>query len=565
MKVAGVLVLDTMTKVSSTLNVRWLGVAEYEDVLRLQRAYAHYSAASHLVLCEHPEVVTLGRHATEEHINGLQGIKVVRVERGGDVTWHGPGQLVGYPIVTLAEAVGNSVGSSEWVWRLEELLIRTLHAIGIDTAGREEGLRGVWVGDASGTRRKIASIGVRVEGGRTLHGFAMNVSTGPHAFNGITPCGIENVMMTSTQNEGCTLDVEEVRDVLLKYVDTLFGSAVSISYAGVRKQESSIDLLLVDAHSESGQSVQLRTRAAKAGLEAGIPQRERKPAWLKKPFKPNAEYQRVRNVVREHGLVTVCEEAGCPNISECWSSGTATFMLNGESCTRRCSFCLVDTAKPRALDLTEPTRVADAVVRMGLEYVVLTAVARDDLSDGGASGFCETIRAIRAAAPACRIEVLIPDCNGDEAALFSIINERPDVLNHNIETVIRLQNPVRSRATYHRSLGVLSLARHHGVPTKSGIIVGVGERDEEVLQCLDDLAAVGVGIVTIGQYLRPSAAHLGVQRWVEPSMFEEYKKHGESRGISHVEAGAYVRSSYLANEIHQAAIRAVSVELSSPC
>jgi lipoic acid synthetase len=200
---------------------------------------------------------------------------------------------------------------------------------------------------------------------------------------------------------------------------------------------------------------------------------------------------------------------------------------------------------------------------MGLEYVVLTAVARDDLPDGGASGFCETIRAIRVVAPSCLIEVLIPDCNGDEAALLSIINERPDVLNHNIETVLRLQNPVRSRATYHRSLGVLSLARHHGLRTKSGIVVGVGERDEEVLQCLDDLAGIGVEIVTIGQYLRPSAAHLGVQRWVEPSVFEEYKLHGENCGVAHVEAGAYVRSSYLANESHQAATHAVSVELTS--
>jgi lipoic acid synthetase len=553
-----------MRAVSGTLNVRWLGVAEYDDVLRLQRGLAHYSSSAHLILCEHPEVVTLGRHATDAHINALEGTKVVRVERGGDVTWHGPGQLVGYPIVTLAEAVGSSVGSSEWVWRLEELLIRTLRAIGLPNVDREDGLRGVWVRDEHGARRKIASIGVRVEGGRTLHGFALNVSTGDGAFNGITPCGIADVQMTSTTREGCALDLEEVRDALLQHVDLLFDSAVEVSYAGVRRAAPSSVQLLLDDPREGGQSVQLRTRATKAGLEVGVPQREPKPAWLRKPFKPSSEYQRVRSVVREHGLVTVCEEAGCPNISECWSSGTATFMLNGESCTRRCSFCLVDTAKPKALDPTEPSRVADAVVRMGLEYVVLTAVARDDLPDGGASGFCETMRAIRAVAPSCRIEVLIPDCNGDEDSLLSIIGERPDVLNHNIETVLRLQNPVRSRASYHRSLGVLSLARHHGLRTKSGIIVGVGERDDEVLQCLDDLAAVGVSIVTIGQYLRPSAAHLGVQRWVDPAVFEEYKKHGENRGISHVESGAYVRSSYLANESHQAAAHTVSVEITSP-
>jgi lipoic acid synthetase len=567
-KVAGSTVFGTVSPVSDVLMVRWLGVAEYEDVLRVQRGFARNSAEQHLILCEHPEIVTIGRHATDEHIKDLADVKSIRVERGGDVTWHGPGQLVGYPIVTLDDAVGSSVGSGTWVWRLEELIIKTLHAIGVESAQREDGLRGVWVRDQHGGKRKIASIGVRVEGGRTLHGFALNVSTGEDAFKGITPCGIEGVEMTSTQREGSPLEMPAVRDALLEHVGILFDHAVALSYAGVRDTTRSPVWGEEDTRWESGQSVQLRRKTVRAGLDVGVPQRERKPEWLRKPFKPTEEYQQVRNAVREHGLVTVCEEAGCPNITECWSSGTATFMLNGESCTRRCSFCLVDTAKPLALDPTEPQRVADAVVRMGLQYVVLTAVARDDLADGGASGFCDTIRAIRATSPACRIEVLIPDCNGDEASLLSIINERPDVLNHNIETVIRLQNPVRSRANYHRSLGVLALARQHGLATKSGIIVGVGERDDEVLQCLDDLSAVGVGIVTIGQYLRPSAAHLGVQRWVEPEVFDEYKRYGEGRGIAHVESGAYVRSSYLANESHQAATQtadhAVSVSISSP-
>jgi lipoic acid synthetase len=219
-------------------------------------------------------------------------------------------------------------------------------------------------------------------------------------------------------------------------------------------------------------------------------------------------------------------------------------MLNGKSCTRNCSFCLVDTAKPEPFDGSEPARVADAVQEMGLEYVVLTAVARDDLADGGAETFAGTIRAIRAGRPGCQVEVLIPDFSGNEKAMDMVFAERPDVLNHNIETVLRLQRAVRSRASYQRSLGVLSKARSLGLVTKSGIMVGVGESDDEVLETLQDLHQVGVSIVTIGQYLRPSADHLAVKRWVEPATFERYRAFGESIGIAAVESGPYVRSSY---------------------
>jgi lipoic acid synthetase len=244
----------------------------------------------------------------------------------------------------------------------------------------------------------------------------------------------------------------------------------------------------------------------------------------------------------------VCEEAGCPNIFECWADGTATFMINGERCTRACGFCLVDTRHPLALDPDEPGRVAEAVERMGLAHAVVTAVARDDLDDGGAGAFAATIDAIRLRTPSTRVEVLIPDCKGDPASLARIFDARPDVLNHNLETVARLQRAVRPNAGYARSLAVLARAKAAGLVTKSGLILGMGETDDEVLAALADLSAVGVDIVTIGQYLRPTAHHLPVDRWVEPSAFERLAAAGRALGIGHVEASPLTRSSYHARE-----------------
>jgi lipoic acid synthetase len=249
----------------------------------------------------------------------------------------------------------------------------------------------------------------------------------------------------------------------------------------------------------------------------------------------------------------VCEEAGCPNIFECWADGTATFMINGERCTRACGFCLVDTRHPEPLDASEPERVAEAVERMGLGFAVVTAVARDDLDDGGAAAFAETIRAIRRRTPGVQVEVLVPDCKGDEAALARIAAAGPDVFNHNVETVPRLQRAVRPSAGYARSLAVLARAKEAGLVTKSGLIVGMGESDDEVMATLADMRAVGVDIVTIGQYLRPTTHHLPVARWVEPATFDRYCEVGEAMGIPHVESSPLTRSSYHARQAAGAA------------
>jgi lipoic acid synthetase len=274
----------------------------------------------------------------------------------------------------------------------------------------------------------------------------------------------------------------------------------------------------------------------------------RKPEWLRPKVQLGTDVMAMKKSVRDHGLVTVCEEAGCPNLSECWASGTATFMVLGERCTRACGFCLVDTRKPESPDADEPSRVASAVAESDLQHAVLTMVARDDLADGGFAHVAACVHAIRDRRPGTTIETLVSDAKGDDASLRLLFDARPDVFNHNIETVARLQRAVRPTAGYARSLSVLSQAKAGGLTVKSGLMVGLGETIDEVDGLLADLAAIGVDIVTIGQYLRPTSHHLPVARWVEPSEFSRWATLGESFGIGHVEASPLTRSSYHAKE-----------------
>jgi lipoic acid synthetase len=275
---------------------------------------------------------------------------------------------------------------------------------------------------------------------------------------------------------------------------------------------------------------------------------ERKPTWLRAKLPNGPEYGRVRQLVDDNTLHTVCQSAQCPNMGECWSRGTATVMILGNICTRSCNFCAIQTGRPTELDLGEPARVADAVARMGLRHCVITSVARDDLRDGGASVWAATIRAVRHRNPGCAIEVLIPDMQGNTDQLDTILDARPDILNHNIETVERLQRPVRVQATYARTRFVLQHAKSRGFTTKSGIMLGVGERKEEIAQTMRDLRADGVDILTIGQYLQPTPQHLKIDRWVTPEEFREWKEFGLGIGYGVVESGPLVRSSYHADE-----------------
>ncbi len=271
-----------------------------------------------------------------------------------------------------------------------------------------------------------------------------------------------------------------------------------------------------------------------------------RPDWIKVRISNGPNYQELRNLMRGLSLHTVCEEAHCPNIGECWENRTATFMILGNVCTRACRFCAVTTGRPTGLDLEEPERVAEAVGKMGLRHVVITSVARDDLPDGGAGVFADTIRAIRRDHTETKIEVLIPDFQGNDDALSKVMDARPDVLNHNLETVERLQGKVRSKARYERSLWVLGRAKELDPAglTKSGIMLGVGEERDEIVATMHDLRAVGCDVMTIGQYMRPSPAHLPITRYYTPAEFKELWKIGTSLGFRHVESGPLVRSSY---------------------
>ncbi len=283
----------------------------------------------------------------------------------------------------------------------------------------------------------------------------------------------------------------------------------------------------------------------------GIALRSRKPEWLKVRAPGGVNYLRLQKLMREQGLHTVCEEAHCPNIGECWESGTATFMILGDVCTRACKYCAVAHGMPTELDLDEPRRVADSVASMGLEHAVITSVNRDELADGGASIYAATIREIHRRVPGCSVEVLIPDLKGNEAALASIVDARPEILAHNLDTVERLMRVVRPGARYWRSISLLGAVKRLDptMLTKSAIILGMGETEEEIRQTMADLREAAVDILTLGQYLRPSEHHIPLDRWVTPEEFATWKKVGEEEmGFKHVEAGPLVRSSYHAKE-----------------
>ena len=507
---------------------RWLGRVRYRDALALQRAIHAHGADDHLLLLEHHPVYTLGVRASMENLLAPPeevGADLEQADRGGDITFHGPGQLVGYPLLHLPGKRGGGMADTvAYVRSVEDLIIEVCIDLGLDDVGRLNRHPGVWVEPGGPNPRKLAAIGVRLSRARTMHGFALNIDPDLSFFDRMVPCGITDYGVTSLAVEGVTATMAEVVDLVVERASARWAQG-PVERADVSRTGRAADLTPI-----------------------GLRPVGRKPEWMRISLDTGPEYRRLKSLMRESRLVTVCEEAGCPNIFECWNDGTATFMINGKRCTRACGFCMVDTRRPDGLDADEPNRVAAAVAEMGLSHAVITAVARDDLPDGGASAFAATIAAVRVANPTTTVEVLIPDCQGDPEALGAVFDARPDVLNHNIETVARLQRRVRPSAGYARSLSVLARAGSVGLTTKSSIMVGLGETDDEVDGCLADLASVGCDIVTIGQYLRPSVTHLPVERWVEPAAFERWRRVGQALGIAHVEASPLTRSSYHARQ-----------------
>lgn len=478
-----------------TLRLRWLGSrVAYRDAHALQRALwaAGPLADDFLLLLEHPHVYTAGIRAKAEHMlvdpAGV-GAELLWVDRGGDITYHGPGQLVGYPVLSVPSGPS---ATPRYVHEIEQLVIDAVARLGLEDVGRLDGYPGVWAQPEGPRPRKICAIGARHSRRRTMHGFALNVNPNLEMFSHIVPCGIAGKGVTSLEAEGAHVNMAEAVEMVFAVATERWGVGRPVERqdvggpgrpGGLGGSGAPLGAAVAPVRAEAARPVgsgpdraappraPAQTEAARPGApppgepvrlvgrlgklaQAGVgpaeslPLGARKPGWLRANAHMGTEFRSLRKTVRGLGLVTVCEEAGCPNIFECWADGTATFMINGDRCTRACGFCQVNTAKPLPLDPGEPERVAEAVARLGLAHAVVTCVARDDLEDGGASGFAATIDAIRDYCPSTAVEVLISDCKGDPAALGTIFERRPDVLNHNIETVPRLQRAVRPSASY---------------------------------------------------------------------------------------------------------------------
>ena len=495
-----------------------LGQCNYRDTLDfqhrlLERVQGRRDDTAYLILVEHvPAVITLGRRARAEHILSTEGIELIESRRGGDVTWHGPGQLVAYPIVRLTKRHRTVHG---YVRNLEDAVIALLARFDL-TAARQAGQVGVWVDG-----RKVAAIGVAVSRWVTYHGLALNVSADTRGFDAIVPCGIQGTSVTS--------------------VSKLLGRDVPISQ---------VKGMLVEALAEALGFENIRGAAPQ---ELDKP-RKRLPRWMRKRIPTGPNGAEVRSLIEKLDLSTVCQSAHCPNRAECFSNGTATFMILGNRCTRSCSFCAIGGGPPLPVDPGEAEAVAEACQRLNLRHVVITSVTRDDLPDGGAAHFARVVRAVRRRLGESTIEILTPDFQGDPAAVDTAVEAGCDVFNHNIETVERLHEAVRPQADYRRSLSVLAHARRHpkNVHVKSSLMVGLGETRREIRQVMRDLRDVGCEILTVGQYLAPSRDHHPVDRFVEPDEFVEMELEAKDMGFSAVAAGAFVRSSYRSGELFEA-------------
>lgn len=500
----------------------------YEESCRLQEelglARASGVIGDTLLLLRHPPVITVGRGGGEEDILAPAstlhqlGIRVLRTDRGGRATYHGPGQLVVYPI--LKPLNGDLYA---YAWRLEETAIQVLKAYGL-RAGRVNGNPGVWVGSSNGSAggAKIAAVGLAVRDGITRHGLALNVAPDMTHFDLLISCGNTDRGVTSMARElGWAPDQAEVAERFCHTFAQVFRCQVVEGDPAWQAQRSTRDC--------------------------------EQPTWLWQRISPQVEsaMARMENLLDQLVLQTVCQEARCPNITECFARGTATFMILGDTCTRSCRFCAVGYGRPAPPDPGEPGRVAEAAGALRLGHVVITSVTRDDLPDGGAGHFAATVAAVRSGVPEAAVEVLIPDFRGSRVALETVLAAEPDVLNHNLETVARLYQQVRPQADYQRSLAMLAWAKTL-VPklvTKSGLMLGLGERTGEVLRALYDLRQARCDLLTLGQYLQPTDGQLPVERFVPPAEFASYQDKAESLGFRGVSAGPLVRSSHRAETL----------------
>lgn len=480
----------------------------YQRQLALVEQRIAGDCTDRLVLVEHPAVATLGRSGDTEDLCISQevlrrkGVEIYSVDRGGRATFHGRGQLVAYPIIKLVRK-----DLHRYLQTLLEVVAAVVRTYGLEPVFKT-GQPGVWVNGG-----KIASVGIAVKKWVTYHGVALNVNVDLEPFNWIVPCGHRDETMISLKSIlGKSIDLNETKKIFIQRFRESFA---------YRAQTNEVGKII------------------------------RHPDWLRRPAPGTAAIVQMENLLDRQHLATVCQSAQCPNLGECFKRGTATFMILGTCCTRACRFCAVDKGRPEAVDPEEPERIARTAQLLGLTYVVITSVTRDDLPDGGAEQFVRVIIGARARCRDAAIEVLIPDFKGSVAALQKVCDVRPDMLNHNIETVPRLYPLIRPGAQYRRSIGILEYAARQGLAVKSGLMLGLGETENEVLQTLFDLKRTGCRYLTLGQYLAPSADHVPVARFITPEEFNRWAATARRMGFSGVAAGPLVRSSYHADEMFQ--------------
>ncbi len=495
---------------SAGLDILDPGLIEYSQAVSMQKELVakriNGGARDSLLLLEHPPVITIGRSGDwhdvvpDREFLLKKGISVFESARGGKATFHGPGQLVAYPVMKLE--------GKDLHWYVQNLLDVVagvlleydLHPV------KKDGAPGIWIED-----RKIASIGISVRKWVTSHGVALNVNTKLTGFEFIVPCGVPGQKITSMERElGAPQDLTHIKERFVHHFKKVFGFE-----------------------------------------QPGPPVR---PAWLTRPPVSREGMEKMEAFLRKMDLDTVCQSAHCPNMGECFNRGTATFMILGRRCTRNCRYCAVEKGSPLPPDPLEPERVAKAVAKLGLRYCVVTSVTRDDLPEGGADQFVQTIQLIRALSSGTKIEVLTPDFLGSREAIQKVCSAGPDMFNHNLETVARLYPVVRPQADYERSLDVLKCASTSGAPVKSGLMLGLGESWDEVRGALEDLRAAGCEHLILGQYLAPSKNHVPVSRYVAPEEFDEWSRTAKALGFTGVAAGPLIRSSYRAEEFSQAAL-----------
>src|SRR5260364_26468 len=491
-----------------------------------------------LWLLEHPPVYTLGQAGDPAHLlDKNTGIDLIRTDRGGQITFHGPGQVIAYLLLDLRR---RRLMARELVRRIEQAVIETLAAYNLSVC-RKPGAPGLYIDDTLSGRgyhgAKIAALGLKIRRGCCYHGVSLNVNMDLRPFDSIHPCGDAGLRTVDMASLGVLADWSEAASLLASRLQSHHAAA----YDARIKQKA-------------------QEKTARIPIKIIPAETLKKPDWIRvKAASGHSRFYEIKRILRAHQLHTVCEEASCPNIGECFGKGTATFMIMGDKCTRRCPFCDVGHGRPDPLDANEPDNLARTIAALKLEYVVITSVDRDDLLDGGAAHFVACIERVRALSPSTKIEILTPDFRGRLDRALSILNAAPpDVINHNLETVPRLYKAARPGAHYLHSLNLLKAFKdaHPEIPTKSGLMVGLGEEAHEILDVMSDLRDHHVDMLTIGQYLQPSAHHLPVRAYIHPDQFKTCEDAAYRMGFTHAAVGAMVRSSYHADaQAHCAGIQ----------